>query len=156
LQEAEELYDLREALEAFAVEKAIDHMDAAALHRLAVKLHLYGDDVQNRFTRERLIYDQEIHLEIARLSGNETLVKTLTQLFERIILKRRTDGIYHPSRGTAAHQEHLKLYEAMEKRDVGQAVELIRAHIRAGKENVVTDLKQRQEMRELRGTGTSS
>jgi DNA-binding GntR family transcriptional regulator len=156
LQEAEELYDLREALEAFAVEKAIDHMDADALHGLAVKLHVYGDDVQNRFTRERLIYDQEIHLEIARLSGNETLVKTLTQLFERIILKRRTDGIYHPSRGTAAHQEHLRLYEAMKKRDVGEAVELIRAHIRAGKENVVTDLKQRQEMRDLRGTGTLS
>jgi DNA-binding GntR family transcriptional regulator len=156
LQEAEELYDLREALEAFAVEKAIAHMDADALHGLAVKLHVYGDDVQNRFTRERLVYDQEIHLDIARLSGNETLVKTLAQLFERIILKRRTDGIYHPSRGTAAHQEHLKLYEAMKKRDVGEAVELIRAHIRAGKENVVTDLKQRQEMRDLHGTGTLS
>jgi hypothetical protein len=44
----------------------------------------------------------------------------------------------------------------MKKRDVGEAVELIRAHIRAGKENVVTDLKQRQEMRDLRGTGTLS
>jgi DNA-binding GntR family transcriptional regulator len=128
-------------------------MDPDALHGLAGKLDLYGNDVQKRFTRERLIYDQDIHLEIARLSGNETLVKTLAQLFERIILKRRTDGIYHPSRGTAAHEEHRKLYEAMERRDVGEAVALIRAHIRAGKDNVVTDLKQRQQMRELSGTG---
>jgi DNA-binding GntR family transcriptional regulator len=154
LQEAEELYDLREALEAFAVEQAIRHVEPDALHGLAGKLHLYGDDIQKQFTRERLIYDQEIHLEIARMSGNETLVKTLGQLFERIILKRRTDGIYHPSRGTAAHQEHMRLFEAMKQRDVAQAVALIRAHIRAGKDNVVTDLKQRQEMREITAIGS--
>src|SRR5512145_3444956 len=42
MQEAEELYDLREALEAFAVEQAIRHMDPDALHGLAGKLDLYG------------------------------------------------------------------------------------------------------------------
>src|SRR5512145_1588809 len=42
LQEADELYDLREALEAFAVEQAIRHMDPDALHGLAGKLDLYG------------------------------------------------------------------------------------------------------------------
>src|ERR687883_27216 len=41
LQEAEELYDLREALEAFAVEKAITETDADALEGLAGKLDLY-------------------------------------------------------------------------------------------------------------------
>ena len=149
LQEAEELYDLREALEAFAVEKATENLTAAALDDFEMKLQRYGDDVQKRFTRERLIYDQDIHLEIARLSGNQTLVKTLAQIFERIILKRRTDGLYDAARGTTAHQEHLRLLDAMKQHAVQEAVTIIRSHIRAGRDNVLADLRQRQEMRDF-------
>ena len=156
LQEAEELYDLREALEAFVVEKAIETLTVAGLEQLARKVNLYGEDVRKRFSRERLIYDQDLHLEIARLSGNETLARTLAQVFERIILKRRTDGLYDPARGMMAHQEHLRLLDAMRQRDRAKSVAIVRAHIRAGKDNVVADLRQRQEIRELKSTGTTS
>ena len=156
LQEADELYQLREALEAFAVEKAIENLTEAPFTELSAKINLYGKDVQKRFTRERLVYDQDVHLEIARLSGNETLTKALAQVFERIILKRRTDGLYDPARGITAHQEHLKLLQAMKKRNTQDAVKIVRAHIRAGKDNVLSDLKQRQEIREFRFTGTVS
>ena len=156
LQEAAELYDVREALEALAVEKAIERTTDAALAELSAKMNLYGDDVQKRFTRERLIYDQDVHLEIARLAGNETLIKTLAQVFERIILKRKTDGLYDPARGVTAHQEHLRLLEAMKKRRVEEAVRIVRAHINAGKDKVLSDLRQRQEIREMRSTGTIS
>jgi DNA-binding GntR family transcriptional regulator len=149
LQEAEELYDLREALEAFSVERTIENLTDARLHQLSRKMDLYGEDVRKRFSRERLIYDQDIHLEIARLSGNETLTKTLAQVFERIILKRKTDGLYDPARGIMAHQEHLRLFHAIKQRDVAKAVAIVREHIKAGKDNVVADLKQRHEIREL-------
>jgi DNA-binding GntR family transcriptional regulator len=156
LQEADELYQLREALEAFAVEKAVENLTEAAFTKLSAKINLYGKDVQRRFTRDRLVYDQDVHLEIARLSGNETLTKALAQVFERIILKRRTDGLYDPARGITAHQEHLKLLQAMKKRNTQDAVKIVRAHIRAGKDNVLSDLKQRQEIREFHYTGTVS
>jgi DNA-binding GntR family transcriptional regulator len=152
LQEAEELYELREALEAFAVERAVANMSNGALEELSSKMNLYGADVRRRFSRERLIYDQDLHLNIARLSGNETLLRALTQVFERIILKRRTDGLYDPARGLTAHQEHLKLIQAMKRRDAAQAVVILRAHIRAGKDNVLADLRQRQRIRESRGS----
>jgi len=64
LQEAEELYDLREALEAFAVEKAVQNVTEAALGEFTKKLERYGNDVKKRFTRARLLYDQDIHLKI--------------------------------------------------------------------------------------------
>jgi len=156
LQEAVELYELREALEAFTVQKAIENLTDETLAELSAKMHLYGQDVQKRFTRDRLVYDQEVHLQIARLSGNETLAKTLAQVFERIILKRRTDGLYDPARGATAHQEHLKLLQAMKRRNTQEAMKIVRAHIRAGKDNVLADLKQRQEIREFRQTGTVS
>jgi DNA-binding GntR family transcriptional regulator len=156
MQEAEELYELREALEAFAVEKAIANLTDSALDRLRAKMNSYGRDVQNRFTRERLVYDQDVHLEIARLAGNETLTGMLAHVFERIVLKRRTDALYDPARGTAAHQEHLQLLEAIERRDPHEAVATIRRHIQAGKKNVMADLQQRQAIRELRALETDS
>jgi GntR family transcriptional regulator, rspAB operon transcriptional repressor len=155
MQEAEELYELREALEAFAVERAIANLTEPALDRLRVKMNSYGRDVQNRFTRERLVFDQDVHLEIARLAGNETLTGMLAHVFERIVLKRRTDGLYDPARGIAAHQEHLQLLAAMERRDPQQAVATIRRHIQAGKKNVMADLRQRQAIRGIRSLETN-
>lgn len=156
IQEAEELYELREALEAFAVERAIENLTGSALAQLRSNVSSYGRDVQNRFTRERLVYDQDVHLAIVRIAGNKTLTNTLSHVFERIVLKRRTDGLYDQARGVAAHQEHLKLLEAMERRDVAAAVALVRQHIQAGKKNVMADMEQRQAMRGLRAVFTES
>ena len=150
MQEAEELYELREALEAFTVERAIANLTDSALRGLRAKINSYGRDVQNRFTRERLVYDQDVHLAIAELAGNETLKNMLSHVFERIVLKRRTDGLYDPARGITAHQEHLRLLEAMEHRDANGAVAIVRGHIQAGQKNVMSDLKQRQAIRGLR------
>lgn len=150
MQEADELYDLREALEAFAVEKAVEKLDDAVLERLRQKVDLYGRDIQKRFTRERLLYDQELHLQIAEISGNETLTKTLRQVFERIVLKRKTDGLYDQARGLGAHREHIELLRAMGKRDAKEAVRIVREHIREGKRNVLADLQQRKEIWDLR------
>jgi DNA-binding GntR family transcriptional regulator len=147
LQEAEELYDLREALEVFAVEKAVANLTDDALDALSAKMRAYGADVRRRFSRERLIYDQEVHLEIARLSRNDTLIRTLTQVFERIVLKRRTDGLYDQARGFSANEEHLQLLQAMRERDSAQAADILRTHIRAGRDNVLADLRQRQHIR---------
>jgi DNA-binding GntR family transcriptional regulator len=154
MQEAEELYELREALEAFTVEKAIGNLTDAAFDRLRKKINSYGQDVRKRFTRERLVYDQDVHLEIAQLAGNETLTNTLSHVFERIVLKRRTDGLYDTARGLHAHQEHLRLLEAIKRRNVADAVGIIRGHIQEGKKNVLADLKQRQAIRELRARDT--
>jgi len=150
LQEAEELYELRESLEAFAVEKAVENLTDQDLAELRQKMESYGYDVYNLFTRDRLVYDQYVHLHIAQIAGNETLKKTLSHVFERIVLKRRTDGIYDAARGLTAHQEHVQLLDAMTRRDAKAAVSIVRNHIQAGKKNVLADLRQRQAIRELR------
>src|SRR5581483_6988624 len=130
--------------------KEIRMQEAEELYELRDKMNSYGRDVQNRFTRERLVFDQDVHLAIAELAGNETLTHTLSHVFERIVLKRRTDGLYDPARGLAAHQEHLQVLAAIEQRDAEKAVAILRQHIQTGKKNAMTDLQQRQAIRGLR------
>ena len=51
--------------------------------------------------------------------------------------------------------ELYQLREALEAFAVEKAaVRIVRAHIRAGRDNVLADLKQRQAIREWRPTGT--
>jgi DNA-binding GntR family transcriptional regulator len=52
-----------------------------------------------------------------------------------------------------AHEEHLRLLEAMRKGDVEHAVRTVRAHIQAGKHNVVSDLKQHKAIRAFYAIG---
>src|SRR5262245_50855999 len=87
LQEADELYQLREALEAFAVEKAIENLTDGAFTELAAKINLYGKDVQKRFTRDRLVYDQDIHLEI-RSEEHTSELQSLRHLVCRLPLEK--------------------------------------------------------------------
>ena len=73
----------------------------------------------------------------------------LRQVFERIILKRKSDGLYDPARGMIAHQEHRMLLEAMQKRHIDESVRIIRNHIQEGKRNVLSDLKRKKEIRDF-------
>src|SRR5260370_33473392 len=68
MQEAEELYELREALEAFAGEKAYANLTDAALARLRAKMNYYRRDEQNRITREHQVLVQD------KLLANSVLV----------------------------------------------------------------------------------
>src|SRR5438309_10691675 len=61
MQEAEELYELREALEAFTVERSIANLTDSALRGLRAKINSYGRDVHTWFTEDRLMYDQSVH-----------------------------------------------------------------------------------------------
>jgi DNA-binding GntR family transcriptional regulator len=53
MQEAEELYDLREAMEAFAVEGVTARLTQAALEQLRRKIDCCGENVPKRFSRAR-------------------------------------------------------------------------------------------------------
>jgi len=143
-------YELREALEAFAVEKAIEILDDETIEQLRVKMNSYGRDVNNRFTRERLVFDQDVHLANRGIKRQRNVAKHAAPHFRAHRPQTAHRQHIRSSRGTTAHQEHLRLLAAMEQRDTTRAVAIVRSHIQAGKQNVIADLRQRQAIRELR------
>jgi DNA-binding GntR family transcriptional regulator len=145
LKEAEELFEVREALEVLSVEKATKYADETFLHALDACTREYQHVVTQALTRERILMDQRFHLLIARQADNETLRRTLEHVFERITLKRKIEGA-PPARGIVAYDEHVVILKAIREGDVDRARDLVGVHVRNAKDAVLRQLRERQTL----------
>jgi DNA-binding GntR family transcriptional regulator len=146
LKEAEDFFELREALEMLAVEKAVKNRDEAFIAALEACLGEYARVVKQSLTRQRIMIDQRFHLLIARQADNDSLVRTLQYVFDRITLKRTVEGA-SPTRGAAAYDEHVEILAAIRAGDAVRARELAGAHARNAKHAVLEQLRDRQSFR---------
>src|SRR3546814_424504 len=84
-----DLYQLREALELFQLERLFERgISADELTKLRAINHRYEKLIEQNLTYERLMVDREFHLALAGLCGNVVLLRHLDSVFERLILKR--------------------------------------------------------------------
>lgn len=142
IEEAECLYDVREALEAHAIEAATARMTPERLGEIARLAEMYHQSVLQSIDRNRFLVDKLFHIRIAEASGNFVLVRMLEQVLDRIIMKNRLEGM--PSdRGHIAYQEHLQVIDAFKAQDAPQAVASIRRHIANAKEGTLFFLRSR-------------
>lgn len=111
--EARQLYELREALETFALRRSVAKgIPDRALDRLEAYRGRYVALLSGEFMRERMMLDRDFHLELASHAGNDALSRALAAVFERLILKIRTDG-YPSSGGAQALAEHDEFLAAL-------------------------------------------
>jgi DNA-binding GntR family transcriptional regulator len=136
IQEIEELYKIREALETLAVEAGIRNQTPDMLREVEKARLAHKEYNLSTPTRDRLILDAVFHLKIATLGGNHSLVKMLRQIFEQIYLRHRIEGLLI-ERLSKSKDEHQKLFHAIKGKDIKTAKKLIRSHIRAGKNSTI-------------------
>lgn len=141
-EEARELYELREALEIFALRRTmVRGLKAVDLRRLDALNQQYKDLVRHDKTRERMIVDRDWHLALASLADNRALLRSLEAVFERLILKIRVDG-YQTVRGEEALQEHLQMMRALRAEDGAEAERLLAEHIQGARRRLVGHLSE--------------
>jgi DNA-binding GntR family transcriptional regulator len=140
--EAEELYELREILEVFCVQQAIDKSTNKQLGGLRRQLNVYKNSMKKSITRHTLLVDRDFHLRIAQLAGNEMVYKLLVSVLEKVIMKRNIERIV-PADGKTGYKRHAIVLKAIESRDKHQAVQQIREHIRRGKIRVLEQVKRK-------------
>lgn len=144
--EAVELFGLREALEAYAAEQAARAaITPAALDRLRERMgeydRLMGEPV---LSRRKLLLDFAFHIAITELAGNAKITDILTRTFERLIMKRKIEGV--PSRGIVTVREHEAIYSAIAQGDSARAAALIRQHIQNSRDNLLQHLKMKRAL----------
>jgi len=148
VQEFEDLFDVREALEAHALGLAIRHQTAEDLESLEKKIQQHKEYSPPYYDRKKLVLDAEVHLHIALMSRNRVLIRQLRQVFEHIYLRYRVERM-HPTRILISSEEHLQIAAMIRKKDYHGAEKMIRKHIRAAKETMTSGLSREEEMLEF-------
>lgn len=143
-EEAAELFGLREALEAFTVERAAATRTPAALRELRREMLEYARLGSQPLSRQKLVLDRAFHMAIAELAGNRRLCDILAQTFERLILKRRIEGL--PSRGKVTLDEHALIFEAIAASKPALAVRRMREHIAHSRDNLLQHLADKRAL----------
>jgi DNA-binding GntR family transcriptional regulator len=141
--EVEKLYEFCEALQTYAVERAVYNVAPSDLADLKENLLRYKKIIEESYSRERFLINNEFHLKITRLGGNEFIVESLERILEKLVLKWKLENIAH-GRGPAAYDEHMAIYTSLERRDAGSAITNMRNHIINTKTDVLKILKMRE------------
>jgi len=131
--EARDLYDVRAALESYALglTMARGGLGEKQLERLSQLQEIYADRVAENAILERVSSDRDFHVYLASLSGNQYLVDLLNSVFERVIMKRRIDGYWSSEkRGAAAVEEHQQLLDAIRAGRSSDAKRILESHVR--------------------------
>ncbi|HUT36396.1 MAG TPA: GntR family transcriptional regulator [Planctomycetota bacterium] len=141
-QELTELYEVREALESFAITKAAERVVEETLTRLerycqemgrlADELRASGRAVLDGASLRRfLAADLAFHLLLVRTAGNARLMKLVqqTRTISRVFRMRRQQHDLRVVEG--AHRYHGRVADALRRGDVHTAREQLVEHIRA-------------------------
>jgi len=131
--EARDLYEVRTALECFALDVAMTRgaIGKNECKRLAELHGIYASHIAKNALLERISSDRDFHVYLASLSGNQYLIDALTSVFERIIMKRRADGYWSSEkRGMATVKEHTLLLRAIRAKRRTEARRILESHLR--------------------------
>lgn len=145
--EAFALYGAREALEVYALEIAMDRgrISRGSLAVLSGYARRYEQFIKAQVLTERILADVTFHLKLAELSGNRYVVRILAQTFERLALKRRSEG-YRYDRSQRAATEHTELLDALARHDKRAAVQILKKHVLSARDALLSQLYELPNM----------
>ncbi len=141
LQEIEELYELRELIEPSLIPATVQRINKEGINELkeALEAHLSAD--REFYLKERLFKNKEFHMTLASLSGKETQIRILQNVFDMLFLKY--GGNYLPmSSLTATDQEHQEIFDAIALRNTERAQTVLKNHLTNVKIQVVSSVKK--------------
>jgi DNA-binding GntR family transcriptional regulator len=140
-QEASALYELREIVEVGAIERAIQKVNPEKLERLKRQKSLYEKSVVDNVSRGRFTLDQEFHASYILMADNPYLAEYFREIYQRIFLRHRIEGL-PAGRAKEVVKEHEDIFNAIRLKDVKKAIQVVKEHIRAGREYIFSAVLQ--------------
>lgn len=131
-----EIYQVREALECFAIEFVPKFGDRTELDQIYKDVSNSSGWIKSGDVEKINELDIHIHEYIAKSSHNEILVKIIDQLLDQIIRLRRMTPNF-PGRLDEQREEHLLMVKALQEGKVAIAQEQLRNHLRKVAETAI-------------------
>ncbi|RLE13126.1 hypothetical protein DRJ04_04925 [Candidatus Aerophobetes bacterium] len=142
IKEIEDLYDIREALEALAAQQAIRKIDSHQVKKLSEILKRHKRLVENEKFKGKLLEDADFHKTIALTSGNRYLYEIISNIFDKISTLQGI-GTLTPQRRKIAYRQHEEIFELLKQKKEEQLKEKLRKHILEAKKNAIERLKKK-------------
>jgi DNA-binding GntR family transcriptional regulator len=150
-----ELYEVRRALELFAVRRTIEAQDPAGrerLEELRAEWVVLGTDAPD-LDPEFVLLDEDFHARLAEASGNSELLDGVRRISERIRHVRTHDFVM-PGRIEATIEQHLGILEAVLAESL-HAADRLEQHILESQRHVEAAVGAVLERMLSAGEGTS-
>lgn len=148
IEDAEQLYDCRIALEQLSVVKACQNATESQLKELesmVEQAEKLANEKPSQLTSFRLLdLDYRFHRLLAKSSGNSWLVSLLDRVFDRMQLLR-VQTTQHNVNVLEIRTEHRRIYEPVRERNAESATKAIQEHLIASKKRVIQEIQQLQQ-----------
>ncbi|MDK2881617.1 MAG: hypothetical protein PWQ99_1392 [Clostridia bacterium] len=141
-QDLEEIFALRETLEALALKTAITEITDEELYEIEILLRSLEYDSSNEKFYDS---DRRLHDLIVKHGGNRRLAQILNNLNSQMERLRHIAAM-KPHRLQQSKQEHLEIVAALKRRDLEEAERLLRQHIRNVKESTIEVCRKTSEV----------
>lgn len=128
----DELYDFRILIESNAVKALCNSNRDNLIFKELQKIWLIPKSKRSFNTLEVGILDEQFHTSLVKASGNEEMLKTHSEITERIKIVRRLD-FTKAARISNTYDEHGQIIKAILAGRSGEAQRLLKAHIEQSK-----------------------
>ena len=139
VQEVEEIFDARIALEVSLLSKTLEHLDRAALRKLEEALRAHDEAVELNDHSKRVMTDLRYHMTLASISRTNIQVTLLEDLFDRLLLKYSKD-LFNVSVIETSQAEHYAIMEAINKKNLGLMSDALTYHLNQTKIRITQGL----------------
>ncbi|MBH0201767.1 MAG: GntR family transcriptional regulator [Nitrospira sp.] len=144
IEEIEELYEVRLALELYTVERLATKKQTTQLAAELTDLAQTWTELSKESSKkpdEFAILDTLFHDTLARALGNASLLRTLRTINERLTLFRMLD-FEKPDRAEHTCRQHLKILERIMAQDAPGARAAMQKNIEEGRRLIPTTIKE--------------
>lgn len=141
LADVEEIYTIRNALEMLTLPSIIDNATVEDIRSMREKLHkmdacIAKSDIEGLSPLARAFHDQ-----LTSISGLNRILRVI-QSQDEYIRRFSAVSIARETRRKTAHEEHYKLVELVEQKDLPNFEKLMRKHIERSKETCLAALNE--------------
>ncbi len=148
IQDVEEIYTIRNALELLTLPSIVQKATAEDIAALRQRLRDM-DEVMNRGDIATLSpMARDFHAHLTRICGQNRILRVIEGQDE-FITRFSAMAIRQENRRTAAHEEHYLLVDYVEQRDLPRLEALMRKHIERSKENCLAALAEQRKNQNL-------
>jgi DNA-binding GntR family transcriptional regulator len=133
VQEVLELFDLREAIETFAVGRIAGRLTAGQIAALRRNIREQAAAVKAANVAESTRLDTEFHTMLSGLLGNRELSQILTRMREKLHILILGNLTRLPERMAGSYREHAAIAAAVIRGDGPGASDLVRKHLDFGR-----------------------